>query len=404
MKKENLYAVVGILFVISGALGLIYQIVWFKYLSLFLGNTTYAQTIVLATFMGGLAIGASWWGRSSDKSKQPLSLYAWLELGVGVYCLLYPSFLSFLKGTFVSVVQSLALPSDSASVLALKLIVSLISLLLPTILMGGSLPILVRFISERVEESGRNTAILYFLNSLGAVGGFFLAGFFLIRLLGLSTTIYVAATANILIGFAAWTLGRRSVHGASTRSEAQQSESAHFTQRQAFLAFLTAGVSGLAAMMYEVAWVRLLIPVLGSSIYSFSLMLVSFISGITIGSIIVWSVIERVKDLFRLLAYCQLGVVLSLLVTLPQYGRVPFYFWHVAFLFNRSETAYPIFLAKEFVFTFLVMVVPTIFLGMTRSAHLPGCFPERHGVANAVRRHPDYWIQNEYGVGFRPHR
>ncbi|MEK7670335.1 MAG: fused MFS/spermidine synthase, partial [Bacteroidota bacterium] len=214
MKKENLYAVVGILFVISGALGLIYQIVWFKYLSLFLGNTTYAQTIVLATFMGGLAIGAFWWGRSADKSKQPLSLYAWLELGIGVYCLLYPSFLSFLKDSFVYVVQSLSLPSDSAVVLVLKLIVSLVSLLLPTILMGGTLPILVRFISERVEESGKNTAILYFLNSLGAVGGSLLAGFFFIRLLGLSTTIYVAATANILIGFAAWTLGRRSVHEA----------------------------------------------------------------------------------------------------------------------------------------------------------------------------------------------
>ncbi len=365
MKKENLYAVVGILFVISGALGLIYQIVWFKYLSLFLGNTTYAQTIVLATFMGGLAIGAFWWGRSADKSKQRLSLYAWLELGIGVYCLLYPSFLSFLKDSFVYVVQSLSLPSDSAVVLVLKLIVSLVSLLLPTILMGGTLPILVRFISERVEESGKNTAILYFLNSLGAVGGSLLAGFFFIRLLGLSTTIYVAATANILIGFAAWTLGRRSVHEASTRSEVQHNEGAHFSQHQAFLAFLTAGVSGLAAMMYEVAWVRLLIPVLGSSTYSFSLMLVSFISGITIGSIIVWSVIERVKDLFRLLAYCQLGVVLSLLVTLPLYARVPFYFWHAAFLFNRSETTYPIFLALEFVFAFLVMVVPTIFLGMT---------------------------------------
>ena len=171
MTKPNLHAVIGVLFVLSGALGLVYQIVWFKYLSLFLGNTTYAQTIVLATFMGGLAIGAAVWGRKADRLSKPLLLYGWLELGIGVYCLLYPFLLDLLKSTFIVAVQSLQLASDSSSVLALKLVISLVSLLLPTILMGGTLPVLVRFISQRIEESGKDVAILYFLNSLGAVGG-----------------------------------------------------------------------------------------------------------------------------------------------------------------------------------------------------------------------------------------
>ncbi|MBI3587232.1 MAG: hypothetical protein HY088_08905, partial [Ignavibacteriales bacterium] len=80
ISKENYYGIIALLFIISGAAGLMYQVVWFKYLSLFLGNTTYAQTVVLATFMGGLAIGASLWGRRADTSKHLLRIYAFLEI------------------------------------------------------------------------------------------------------------------------------------------------------------------------------------------------------------------------------------------------------------------------------------------------------------------------------------
>ncbi len=161
MKKETLLSLIAILFVVSGASGLIYQIAWFKYLSLFLGNTTYAQTVVLATFMGGLAIGASLWGRKSDKTKHPLRLYAFLEVVIGLYCLLYPWLIGLLKSLFVSLIQSANLRSDSLAVLILKLCISVLTLLFPTILMGGTLPVLVRTISTNVEESGKNVATLY---------------------------------------------------------------------------------------------------------------------------------------------------------------------------------------------------------------------------------------------------
>jgi len=364
MTKQSTHTIIGVLFVISGASGLVYQIVWFKYLALFLGNTTYAQTIVLATFMGGLALGAARWGRKADKSKNALALYAWLEIGIGIYCLTYPSLLELLKNGFIGFVQNFQLASDGTGVLVLKLLVSFISLFLPTVFMGGTLPVLVRHISERLEESGRNVAILYFLNSLGAVGGSLLGGFFLVRILGLSTTIYVSAVANLLVGGIAFFLGRKALPQAY-ESEKPGVEIPETPIRQVRLAVITAGVSGLAAMVYEVSWVRLLIPVFGSSTYSFSVMLVSFIAGITIGSLIISSLIQRIKDRLMALALCQLGAVASMLVTLPMYARLPYYFWHAANLLNRVEAAYPVFLVIQFAFVFFIMIVPTIFLGMS---------------------------------------
>ena len=118
-------------------------------------------------------------------------------------------------------------------------------------------------------------------------------------------------------------------------------------------------------MIYEVTWVRMLIPVIGSSTYSFSLMLVAFISGITIGSLIVSAVFQRVKNLSSLLAWCQVGIVLSMLTMLPLYARIPYEFWKLASILTRSYATYPIYLTIQFIFGFILMIVPTIFLGMS---------------------------------------
>jgi len=365
LNRDTIHAIVGFVFVFSGALGLIYQIVWFKYLSLFLGNTTYAQTIVLATFMGGLAIGSSLWGRKSDRVKRPLQLYALLEIGIGLYCFFYPNFLHFLQNGFISIIVSSQLPSGSTSVLLLKLLISLCTLLLPTILMGGTLPVLVRFISQRIEEAGKTIAILYFLNSLGAVLGSLLAGFFLIRILGLQLTIYVTAVTNLFIGVGAYLLA--TIDGRPGIVETTKSEASLFlfTRREVYIAITIAGISGLASMVYEVTWVRLLIPILGSSIYSFALMLVAFITGITFGSLIVSILVQRVKNLLVLLAWCQIGIVISMVVALPFYSRIPYEFWRVSSLLTRTDASYPIFLVLQFCIGIVLMIVPTIFLGMS---------------------------------------
>ncbi|MBM4160189.1 MAG: hypothetical protein FJ217_03725 [Ignavibacteria bacterium] len=365
MRKRTIYSIIASLFIVSGAAGLAYQIVWFKYLSLFLGNTTYAQTIVLATFMGGLAIGAWLWGRRVDRTVRPLSLYGLLEIVIGVYCLVYPFLLRIFESGFVSIVHSLSLSSDSAAVLLLKLLVSVLTLLFPTILMGGTLPILVRFITQSLEESGKNVATLYFVNSFGAVVGSVLAGFFLVPMAGLRVTIFAAGIANLLIGGGAYFLGRLRFDFAVESKDEEEEVVRRFSGRQISLAVAVAGVSGLAAMIYEVSWVRLLIPVLGSSTYSYTLMVVAFISGITIGSLIVSGLIHRLKDLFGALALCQLAVGISMAATLPLYGRIPYYFWHIGAILTRTESTYPLYLAIQFAVGFAVMIIPTIFLGMS---------------------------------------
>lgn len=374
MTRESRSAVVGLLFVTSGSLGLIYQVAWFKYLSLFLGNTTHAQTIVLATFMGGLAIGASLWGRRADRSRRPLALYGWLELAIGAYCLAYPALQSLLRELFVSTVREAGWPSGSTTVLSLKLLISFATLLPPTILMGGTLPVLVRYLTRSLRDAGSNIAILYFLNSFGAVVGSLLAGFFFVRLIGLEATVVSAGAANVVVGIIALAVGRRE-HGhaevpdrgptsATTADDPQSAEAPVFTLGQARLAVVVAGTSGFCAMVYEVAWVRMLIPVLGSSTYSFTLMLVAFISGITAGSAIVARVISRSPRLVAWLAGTQAGVAGSMMLILPLYGLVPYVFWWTAHLLHRSETSYPIFLALQFGFGFILLVIPTIFMGM----------------------------------------
>src|SRR3990167_2889687 len=215
MTRQTLNSIIALLFVVSGAAGLMYQVTWLKYLSLFLGNSTYAQTVVLATFMGGLAIGATLWGRRADVSKQPLLLYAWLEAAIGLYCFLYPLILDGLKSVFIGIVRSADLPIDGNQVLVLKLLLSLLTLLVPTILMGGTLPVLVRFISERIEDAGRNVAVLYFLNSFGAVVGSLISGFIFVPLVGLRVTIYSAAAVNVLVGLTALLLVRAMGRGLS---------------------------------------------------------------------------------------------------------------------------------------------------------------------------------------------
>ena len=365
MNKQTVYGVIATLFIISGATGLVYQIAWFKYLSLFLGNTTYAQTVVLATFMGGLAIGASLWGRKADRSKSPIKLYAGLELLIGLYCVLYPWLIAIMKDLFVMSVHAMHLPSDSFAVLLLKLLISVLTLLFPTILMGGTLPVLVRFVTHNVEESGKNVATLYFLNSFGAVLGSLLAGFLLVPMAGLHLTVISAGVVNILIATAAFVLAARIQRFPAEEESVPESETSSAPESQVVLAVGVAGISGLAAMIYEVAWVRLLIPVLGSSTYSYTLMLVAFIAGITIGSWLVSVFIRRWKNLFAALALCQLLIGVSMALMLPLYGRVPYFYWHIGSIFTRSDATYPLFLALQFLIGLTIMIIPTVFLGMS---------------------------------------
>src|SRR5438105_1453800 len=195
------------LFFCSGATALIYEVVWSKYLSLMFGSTIYAQTVVLAVFMGGLALGNRLIGARSDLLQKPLAAYGKLEVIIGLYAFCFSWIYQGTDHLYVAAGSKLI--DHTAWLLLWKALLSIAVLLLPTVLMGGTLPLLSAWLQKQSNDAGRWAARFYSINSLGAVCGAFVAGFYLIRTLGLVSTLQMTALANVLIGFTAIALSKK---------------------------------------------------------------------------------------------------------------------------------------------------------------------------------------------------
>ncbi len=357
------------LFVLSGISALIYQVVWFKQLSYFLGNTTYSQSIVLATYMGGLALGAWYWGKKADTFKKTLVLFAIIEITLSIYCFFYVPIFSFVEKSFISIVSSNGWASDSSIVLLIKFIVSGATILFPTFLMGGTLPVLVKFLSSKLDQVGKNVSILYFINSLGAVIGTVLAGFYFIQTFGLLKTTYFAASVELFVGLVSLYLSRLNPDPSKTEPVETKPELDKkpfiVSQKQFKLVLRIAALSGFSAMVYEVVWLRLLIPILGSSTYSFTIILAAFISGITLGSYLTYRYNFKIKNPLSFVGLCQFAIVISIFLTLPLYEYLPYEIWKAASGPIGLPHDYSYYLLIQFTFVFLVLVIPTIFMGMS---------------------------------------
>jgi predicted membrane-bound spermidine synthase/tetratricopeptide (TPR) repeat protein len=354
---------------LSGIAALIYQVVWFKQLSYFLGNTTYSQSIVLATYMGGLALGAWYWGKKADSFKNTLLLFAVLEIALSIYCFCYVPIFSFIEKNFITIVASNNWSSDSYTVLLIKFFVSGSTILLPTFLMGGTLPVLVKFLSSKLDEVGKNVSVLYFINSLGAVIGTVLSGLYLIQTFGLLKTTYFAASVELLVGLTSLYLSRHIVDPPKNESAETKRKSGKkdflISEGQLKLVLRIAALSGFSAMAYEVVWLRLLIPILSSSTYSFTLILAAFISGITLGSYLTYRYHSRIKNPLLFVGNCQFAIVISIFLTLPLYEYLPYEIWKAASGPPQLPHDYSYYLFIQFTFVFLALVIPTIFMGMS---------------------------------------
>ena len=198
--------IVLLLFFCSGATALVYEIIWSKYLALLFGSTIQAQTAVLAVFMGGLALGNRWFGGRADRARRPLVIYGLVEIAIGLYAFCFPVIYAVVDGTFTSLGEKWL--EHSGWLLLIKGIFSTVLLLGPTVLMGGTLPLLAAWLQQNTADAGRRSARFYAINSLGAVCGAGLAGFVLVQWLGMRGTLGWTAAANILIGLVAVGLGR----------------------------------------------------------------------------------------------------------------------------------------------------------------------------------------------------
>jgi len=360
---------------LSGATALVYELVWSKYLANVLGNSGQAHAVVLATFMGGLALGAYVFGRTADRVKSPLAMYGLLELGVGLYALLFPSVLEVLSAAYLAVAVKVP---DGVRVVP-KLGLAALSLVVPTMLMGGTLPALVRHFSSTLAHVRRELARLYAINSLGAALGVFLAGVSLVPALGLSLSAKLAASLNILLALGAIALARK--HPPALASEApaeggvaEGGDELSYPHAAVRAALLGVALSGFTSMLYQVTWIRLLSLVLGASTYAFTLILTAFILGIGLGSF--WLMTRKGRgDLLRLFAWLQVALVASVCVALPLYVRLPYLFRKAQFLMNRSLDSWSYYQLLTFAFCCLVLIVPTFFMG--------AAFPAAARVATA---------------------
>jgi spermidine synthase len=281
-------------FFLSGAAGLIDQVVWSKTLGLIFGHTAYAVATVLAVFMAGLASGSAWIGRRGERWDQPIAAYGWLEVGVAATAAISLAGLAGVRAAYVAAYLYVA--GNSASLLALRFAGSALVLFLPTFLMGGTLPVLVRGLTKNGAELGAHLSRLYWINTAGAVVGTLAAGFFFVPAFGLRWTLGIAVALNLAAGGLALALAREE----PARAPSESSETGSPKEESLSTATLSRAVAlgpvgskillicfaavGATAMSYEIGWTRLLSTQLGSSTYAFTLMLGTFLAGIVLGS------------------------------------------------------------------------------------------------------------------------
>lgn len=283
-KRQSAGWLVLALFFGSGATALVYEVIWSKYLSQLFGSTIYAQTVVLAVFMGGLALGNHLVGRKSDTLRRPLKAYGAIEVAIGLYAFFFSTIFGGAESVFSSVGSSIF--ESPWLLLALKAVLSVALLIIPTVLMGGTLPLLAAWLQKSSVEAGRRSARFYSVNSLGAVFGSAMAGFFLVRELGLVASLQAAALANLLIGGIAMGVGGLEPETGPTTQETSTNESAAPTTSEITLrrAGLLVALTGAVSMGLEVLASRSLALLFGSSLQAFAIVLMAFILGIGLGS------------------------------------------------------------------------------------------------------------------------
>ena len=302
LKIRMLWWVIQMIFTVSGACGLGYEIIWGRWLSTVLGSSTTSTSIVLATFMGGMAVGAWCFGELSRRVRSPLTLYALVELGIGVTAGLLPYLTSFLLGV----------------PFFLRIALVVLCLFFPTFLMGGTVPLIMSWSEGMKLPAGASIGKLYGLNTLGASVGCLAAGFWLIPTFGLYVTNGLAASLNAIIALCVFLLRNAGARDHLSNADSYRRFSRPTPPQWALHA--VAFGSGFVTFALEVLWIRLLRITLGSVTYTFTIVIATFIVGMGIGGMIAGFHREEMLVEKRL-AYSQMGLIGLLLA---QFLLLPF--------------------------------------------------------------------------------
>ena len=370
--KTTIHIFVFALFFCSGISGLVYEVVWTRQLTYLFGATLYAVSTVLAAYMGGLALGSFLFGKYADRSKNNLRLYALLELGIGIAALILPFLLSLLDPIYKFAYRHF---SSFLFLSLLRFALTFSVLLIPTTLMGGTLPVLSRFLVRKKESLGMNVGALYSLNTLGAVLGCFITGFILIEALGIhgATLLAVAingsvASVGLLLAIKA---GGDELRITNSELRIEKNKITEEVQGQArkivHAVLITYAISGFIALSYQVVWNRALVftfDIMKNTTYSFTAMLTVFLIGLALGGAVMTPVVDRLRNHLRLFAMLQLLLGLS--------GAFSFFvIYHFGPLLNPFNILNPAGdvnwwagVMNVFAKTFASIFLPTFLMGM----------------------------------------
>ncbi len=384
------------LFFLSGISGLIYEVVWTRLLTYVFGATIYAVTTVLASYMGGLALGSFIFGKLADRwERLSLKAYALLQLFIGISAILLIFFLELIE-PFYGIVYDLL--KDSFFMLSLvRFMVCFLALLVPTTLMGGTLPLLARFITRHQGTVGLRVGGLYAINTLGAVVGCFLAGFYFIALFGVRGTIYCAAFINVavaILGLHLWQILKRHPRPEPERKSVENDTAPHlepvYDYKVIKVVMWLYFFSGMFALAFQVGWWRGLVfsfDILKNTTYAFTAMLSVFLIGLALGSALMSRFADRQYDPLRLFGLLQILIGLAGFLSV----FIIYFKSHAIEPFEPLDPQglrlqwYPA-VANLFVKTAAAIGLPTLLMGMAFPVVVKVCVPSLRKVGVSVGR------------------
>ena len=378
MRKRTV--LILILFFLSGFSALVYEITWARKLSLVFGTDTYAIATILAVFFTGLALGSWLFGKLVDRRAdrlKPLLLYGFLELGIGLYALLTPLLFRGIESLQVAFWQAFTPSFGGFSLFALLL--SVFGLIIPTLLMGGTLPVIAKaWVKGETGDKGDSrvgagVGELYAANTAGAVLGVFAAGFLLIAAFGVNQTIWAAAGISLLVGVVAIWLSRVSADkqslssrrledkgrmGADNQRPSKTGQPRQTWGSSSILAAFAA--AGFAAIALEVLWTRVLVMVIGGSVFAFSLVLFAFLTGIAVGSAVMSRFVDRLQNSLIWFAAVEMLLGISVILLIPVFGNLPFTFLSI---FKTYGSSFADLQFGLWLMSVAVMLIPTFLMG-----------------------------------------
>jgi len=355
-------------FFLSGMAALVYQVVFAKGLALTFGSTSHASTIVLATYMSGLALGSWLGGRYAERVTRPVLLYACAELGIALICVFAPVTLKLTRAAYVMIASG----ADPAQgwLVGLQLGLGAVVLIPPTLLMGVTLPMLTRHLIDRRGSLGVSAGVLYSSNTLGAAAGALTTGYLLMPVLGVSGSLFIAVGLNVLVAGIALILGKgrnlapRSQDSGVGEAVVGQSflpEGEDIHRVLGFIALAQLTIGGFVTFGLETTFVHLLATIAGNSAYAFSLMLFAFLIGLGAGSNVARRWLRANRDYANALLICQASLALTLLIGVPFWDAIPKYFalfgtWAPARTFAARELI-------RFLACLVIMLPPALCIG-----------------------------------------